>query len=136
MSEPLSEFDGNEVFPDKKEECGLFGIVGDPDAVQKTYYGLHSLQHRGQEAAGIASSDGEFIQCYKGMGNVSRVFRSGSGVLEKLANPMTTGHVRYSTAGSSTIDNTQPLLAEYSRGQVAGRPNGNPLNRGRFRAAN
>lgn len=133
MSEPRSEFDGNEVFPDKKEECGLFGIVGDADAVQKTYYGLHSLQHRGQEAAGIASSDGEFIQCYKGMGNVSRVFRAGSGVLEKLANSMAIGHVRYSTAGSSTIDNSQPLLAEYSRGQVAVAHNGNLINAGLLR---
>ncbi len=133
MSEPLSELDGNEVFPDKKEECGLFGVVGDPDAVQKTYYGLHSLQHRGQEAAGIASSDGEFIQCYKGMGNVSRVFRSGSGVLEKLATSMAIGHVRYSTAGSSTIDNSQPLLAEYSRGQVAVAHNGNLINAGLLR---
>ncbi|HPC94572.1 MAG TPA: amidophosphoribosyltransferase [Sedimentisphaerales bacterium] len=133
MSEPVSEFDGNEVFPDKKEECGLFGIFGDPDAVQKTYYGLHSLQHRGQEAAGIASSDGELIQCYKGMGNVSRVFRSGSGVLEKLANSMAIGHVRYSTAGSSTIDNSQPLLAEYSRGQVAVAHNGNLINAGLLR---
>ncbi len=133
MSEPRSEFDGNEVFPDKKEECGLFGIVGDADAVQKTYYGLHSLQHRGQEAAGIASSDGEFIQCYKGMGNVSRVFRSGSGILEKLANSMAIGHVRYSTAGSSTIDNSQPLLAEYSRGQVAVAHNGNLINAGLLR---
>jgi len=133
MSEPRSEFDGNEVFPDKKEECGLFGVFGDPDAVQKTYYGLHSLQHRGQEAAGIASSDGEFIQCYKGMGNVSRVFRAGSGVLEKLANSMAIGHVRYSTAGSSTIDNSQPLLAEYSRGQVAVAHNGNLINAGLLR---
>ncbi|NLZ07658.1 MAG: amidophosphoribosyltransferase [Phycisphaerae bacterium] len=133
MSEPLSELDGNEVFSEKKEECGLFGIFGDPDAVQKTYYGLHSLQHRGQEAAGIASSDGEFIQCYKGMGNVSRVFRAGSGVLEKLANSMAIGHVRYSTAGSSTVDNSQPLLAEYSRGQVAVAHNGNLINAGLLR---
>ncbi len=51
---------------DKKEECGLFGIFGDAEAVQKTYFGLYSLQHRGQESAGIASSDGDFIQCYKG----------------------------------------------------------------------
>jgi len=64
---------------EKKESCGLFGIFGDPDAVQKTYFGLHSLQHRGQESAGIASSNGDFIQCYTGMGTVSRVFRSGSG---------------------------------------------------------
>lgn len=133
MSEPASELDGCEVFPEKKEECGIFGIFGDPEAVQKTYFGLHSLQHRGQEAAGIASSDGEFIQCYKGMGTVSRVFRSGSAILEKLANPMAIGHVRYSTTGASKVVNSQPLLAEYSRGQVAVAHNGNLINAGLLR---
>ena len=112
----------------KKENCGLFGIFGDPDAVQKAYFGLYSLQHRGQESAGIASSDGEFIQCYKGMGTVSRVFRNSSGVLEKLANPIAIGHVRYSTTGSSKSINSQPLLSEYSRGQVAVAHNGNLIN--------
>ena len=63
------------MFCEKKEECGLFGIFGDPEAVQKTYFGLFSLQHRGQESAGIASSDGESIQCYTGMGTVGRVFQ-------------------------------------------------------------
>ncbi|MHC4457373.1 MAG: amidophosphoribosyltransferase [Planctomycetota bacterium] len=114
--------------PDKKESCGLFGIFGDSEAVEKTYLGLHSLQHRGQESAGIASSNGEFIQCYKGMGTVRRVFRSGSGLLEKLANPMAIGHVRYSTTGSSKVMNSQPLLCEYSRGQVAVAHNGNLIN--------
>lgn len=82
---------------EKREECGIFGIFGDPEAVQKTYFGLHSLQHRGQESAGIASSDGEFIGCFTGMGQVSRVFRSGRGILERLDNPIAIGHVRYST---------------------------------------
>jgi len=133
MSELVSENDGCEVFPEKKEECGLFGIFGDPDAVEKTYVGLHSLQHRGQESAGIASSDGEFIQCFKGMGTVRRVFRGGSGVMEKLANPIAIGHVRYSTTGSSKAVNSQPLLAEYSRGQVAVAHNGNLINAGLLR---
>jgi len=133
MSEPATTIDGYEVFPEKKEECGLFAVFGDPEAVQKTYFGLHSLQHRGQEAAGIASSDGDFIQCYKGVGMVSRVFRTGSGILEKLANPMAVGHVRYSTTGSSKISNSQPLLAEYSRGQVAVAHNGNLINAGLLR---
>jgi amidophosphoribosyltransferase len=113
---------------DKKENCGLFGIFGDRDAVQKTYFGLFSLQHRGQESAGIASSNGEFIQCYTGMGMVPRVFRDGSQILEKLANPMAIGHVRYSTTGSSKAINSQPFLAEYSRGQVAVAHNGNLVN--------
>jgi amidophosphoribosyltransferase len=113
---------------EKKENCGLFGIFGDSEAVQKTYFGLYSLQHRGQESAGIASSNGELIHCYKGMGTVGRVFRSGSGLIEKLANPMAIGHVRYSTAGSSNLANSQPLLSEYSRGQVAVAHNGNLIN--------
>ena len=62
---------------EKKENCGLFGIFGDAEAVSKTYFGLHSLQHRGQESAGIASSDGKTIQCFAGMGTVRRVFRAG-----------------------------------------------------------
>jgi amidophosphoribosyltransferase len=114
--------------PEKKENCGLFGVYGDAGAVEKTYFGLHSLQHRGQESAGIASSNGDVIQCYSGMGRVSRVFRSGSGLLEKLANPIAIGHVRYSTTGSSQMMNSQPLLCQYSRGQVAVAHNGNLVN--------
>ncbi|MDD5326879.1 MAG: amidophosphoribosyltransferase [Phycisphaerae bacterium] len=113
---------------EKKESCGLFGIFGDPEAVQKTYFGLYSLQHRGQESAGIASSNGEYIQCCKGMGTVGRVFRSSTGFLEGLANPIAIGHVRYSTTGSSKSINSQPLLSEYSRGQVAVAHNGNLIN--------
>ena len=110
------------------EDCGLFGIFGDPECVQKTYFGMHSLQHRGQESAGIASSNGESIQCYRGMGTVRRVFRSGSGILEQLTNPIAIGHVRYSTAGATNPINSQPFLAEYSRGQVAVAHNGNLIN--------
>jgi amidophosphoribosyltransferase len=113
---------------DKKENCGLFGIYGDPDAVQKTYYGLFALQHRGQESAGIASSDGVAINVYTGMGTVSRVFRAGSDILPKLANPIAIGHVRYSTTGSSKLVNSQPFFVEYSRGQCAIAHNGNLIN--------
>lgn len=118
---------------EKKEECGLFGIFGDPEAVQKTYLGLFSLQHRGQESAGIASSDGTNLQCYTGMGMVGRVFRSGNSVLSKLSNPIAIGHVRYSTTGSSKPVNSQPLFVEYSRGQVAIAHNGNIINAGLLR---
>ncbi len=111
-----------------RESCGLFGIFGDAQAVQKTYLGLHSLQHRGQESAGIASSDGQVIQCYKGMGMVRRVFRSGTDILDKLSNPIAIGHVRYSTSGASKAINSQPLLAEFSCGQVAVAHNGNLIN--------
>jgi len=128
MSDTGSQADGFRVASAKKESCGLFGIFGDPQAVRKTYFGLHSLQHRGQESAGIASSDGEFIQCYKSMGTVRRVFRAGSGILEKLSNPIAIGHVRYSTTGATKPINSQPLLAEYSHGQVAVAHNGNLIN--------
>jgi len=114
--------------PEKEENCGLFGIFGDPEAVHKTYLGLHSLQHRGQESAGIASSNGESIQVYTGMGTVGRVFRAGNDILEKLTNPIAIGHVRYSTTGSSNVINCQPFLSEYSRGQVAVAHNGNIIN--------
>ncbi|MHC4587457.1 MAG: amidophosphoribosyltransferase, partial [Planctomycetota bacterium] len=113
---------------EKKESCGLFGIFGDVEAVQKTYIGLHSLQHRGQESAGIASSNSDLIRCHTGMGMIRRVFRGGSGLLEKLANPIAIGHVRYSTTGASKAVNSQPLMAEYSDGQVAVAHNGNLVN--------
>jgi amidophosphoribosyltransferase len=111
-----------------KESCGLFGIFGDQEAVHKTYLGLHALQHRGQESAGIASTNGQDIICHSAMGNVRRVFRAGAGILEKLSNPVAIGHVRYSTSGSSNLANCQPLVAEYSRGQVAVAHNGNLTN--------
>jgi len=114
---------------EKKEECGIFGMYGDPESVQKTYLGLYSLQHRGQESAGIAScSEDGNIQCYTGMGTVARVFRRGSDILGRLANPMAIGHVRYSTSGSSKAMNSQPFVTEYSRGQVAVAHNGNLIN--------
>lgn len=113
---------------EKQENCGLFGIFGEPDAVRKTYFALYSLQHRGQESAGIASSNGENIQCHTGMGTISRVFRSGSGLLERLANPIAIGHVRYSTTGATKAVNSQPFISEYSRGQVAVAHNGNLIN--------
>jgi len=118
---------------EKKEACGLFGIFGDAEAVQKVFLGLYSLQHRGQESAGIASSNGELIRCHSGTGTVGRVFRRGSGLLEKLANPTAIGHVRYSTAGSSIPINNQPLLSGYSLGQVALAHNGNLTNAGLLR---
>lgn len=113
---------------DKKEYCGVFGIFNDPQAVEKTYFGIHSLQHRGQESAGIASSNGTYIKCHAGMGTVGRVFRAGTGIMEKLTNPHAIGHVRYSTSGSSLAVNAQPFLSEYSRGQVAIAHNGNLIN--------
>jgi len=113
---------------DKKENCGLFGIFGDAEAAEKTFFALHSLQHRGQESAGIATSDGGQIGCHVGMGQVSRVFRGSKTILEQLKNPIAIGHVRYSTTGSRNLVNAQPILSEYSRGQVAVAHNGNLIN--------
>jgi amidophosphoribosyltransferase len=116
------------VLMDKKENCGLFGIFGDPDAAEKTFLALHSLQHRGQESAGIATSDSQTISCHTGMGHAGRVFRGGRDILGMLKNPIAIGHVRYSTTGGRNLANAQPLLCEYSRGQVAVAHNGNLIN--------
>ncbi len=114
--------------PDAKEKCGLFGIFGDPAAVDKCFLGMHALQHRGQESAGMAVTDGEMIQGYTGMGLVGEVFDKDR--LQKLTQCGQTaiGHVRYSTSGASHAGNAQPLLVEYSRGQVAVAHNGNLVN--------
>ncbi len=115
---------------DKKEECGIFGIWADGKAAEKTYFGIHSLQHRGQESAGIAVSDGKTINCFTAMGSVSRVFRPSRNILPRLSKDTigAIGHVRYSTTGSSNRGNAQPMLAEYSQGQVCVAHNGNITN--------
>jgi amidophosphoribosyltransferase len=113
---------------DPKDHCGLFGIFGHTNAVEKCYFGLHALQHRGQESAGVAVSDGQTLRGHTGMGLVSEVFDQAT--LKNMANYGHTaiGHVRYSTAGSTCLENAQPLLVSYSRGQVAVAHNGNLIN--------
>src|SRR6516164_4795337 len=93
------------MFDKLKEECGVFGIFGHPEASNMTYLGLYALQHRGQESAGIAASDGEHVRISRAM-----------------------GHVRYSTAGESAIANAQPILIECAHGQIALCHNGNLVN--------
>ena len=113
------------------EECGIFAIVGHPEAARLTYLGLYALQHRGQESAGIVSSDGRKLHQLKGMGHVAEVFdRRG---MERLEGDTAIGHVRYSTAGESAIVNAQPILVEGGRGQVALAHNGNLVNAGALR---
>ncbi len=109
-----------------KENCGLFGVFGHPDAAEITYYGLFALQHRGQEAAGIATTDGRQMLSYRAMGLVDKVFDKQR--LESLRNPLAIGHLRYSTTGSSTTLNTQPLVVDYVRGKLAVAHNGNLTN--------
>src|SRR5215470_14267309 len=102
---------------DAHEYCGLFGVFGHPDAAMLTYRGLYALQHRGQEAAGICVSDGRVLRRHADIGLVTEVFRPET--LDALRAPHAIGHVRYSTTGSPSIVNAQPLLIQYSRGQVA-----------------
>ncbi|MDP6115854.1 MAG: amidophosphoribosyltransferase [Planctomycetota bacterium] len=109
-----------------REACGLFGVWNIPDAVELTFKGLFTLQHRGQEGAGIVSSNRERLRIHRGLGLVSEVFNSAD--LDLLSNPIAIGHVRYSTAGSPTLQNAQPILVDYWRGQVAVAHNGTLVN--------
>jgi amidophosphoribosyltransferase len=114
-----------------KHYCGVFGVYGHPNAAELTYYGLYALQHRGQESAGIVTSDGRQFRGHKGMGLVSQVF-SGD-VLHGLVGKIAVGHTRYSTTGSSHLRNAQPLTVDCARGQIAIAHNGNLTNAARLR---
>lgn len=109
------------------EECGVFGIWGHPQAAQVTYFGLHSLQHRGQEGAGIVSNDQGDLRGYRGMGLLSEVFKNPAD-LENLKGQAAIGHVRYATAGSADIRNIQPFLYKFHDGQYGLCHNGNLTN--------
>ena len=98
------------------DHCGVFAIFGHPEAAKLTYLGLYALQHRGQESAGIAVSDGETVTCYKQMGQVAETFTEP--VLAGLAGPHAIGHTRYSTAGDTALKNAQPLMVTCQKGQV------------------
>jgi amidophosphoribosyltransferase len=114
-----------------KHYCGVFGIFGHPNSAELTYYGLYALQHRGQESAGIVSSDGRQFRVHKGMGLVSQIFTGE--VLHGLVGRSAVGHTRYSTTGSSHIRNAQPLTVDCSRGQIAIAHNGNLTNAAQLR---
>ncbi len=106
--------------------CGIFGIFDHPEASNHTYLGLYALQHRGQESAGIVSSDGSQLHHYRQMGLVSEIFTRD--ILKKLSGKSAIGHVRYSTAGSSELKNAQPFVADYAKGSIAIAHNGNLTN--------
>lgn len=108
------------------EECGVFGIWGHPEAAQITYYGLHSLQHRGQEGTGIVVSDGKELKGRKGEGLVTEIFTADA--MEDLQGMGAIGHVRYATAGGSGYENVQPLLFQSQSGGLALAHNGNLVN--------
>jgi amidophosphoribosyltransferase len=110
------------------DHCGIFGVYGHPDAAMLTYFGLYALQHRGQESAGIVSAegDGQPFQAHRGMGLVSSVFDDAA--LRNLKGNRAIGHVRYSTTGSSSIANAQPMVVDCARGEIAIGHNGNLVN--------
>ncbi|HZO82541.1 MAG TPA: amidophosphoribosyltransferase [Candidatus Binataceae bacterium] len=108
------------------EECGVFGVFGHPEAANLAYLGLYALQHRGQESAGIVSSNGKALISHRGMGLVADIF-SGE-VISRLEGTSAIGHNRYSTTGSTTLKNCQPLVVEYADGGLALAHNGNLVN--------
>lgn len=123
QSSPFFSASGRELH----EECGVFGVFGVPEAAQLTYYGLHALQHRGQEGCGIVSvgGDGSFRRV-KGEGLVTEVFREDR--LQQLEGDRAIGHVRYSTTGGGGIENVQPFLFRHNTGDFALAHNGNLVN--------
>jgi amidophosphoribosyltransferase len=126
---PLDDIGTDDHFHD---ECGVFGILGHPEAANIIYLGLHALQHRGQESAGIATSDGERLHIETGMGQVGEVF--GSDRLSRLPGRAGIGHVRYSTAGTSDLKNAQPMRVRSHKGEIALAHNGNLVNADRVRS--
>ena len=119
------------MFDKFREECGVFGISGHPEASNLSYLGLYALQHRGQESAGIAASDGIRIRHSKAMGYVNEVFNGQT--LSRLEGHFAIGHVRYSTAGESRLINAQPIVIDCIHGPLALCHNGNLVNAGELR---
>ena len=113
--------------PDRfHEECALMGVYGHPEAANLVYLGLYAQQHRGQEGAGIVSSDGSLLLSHRGLGLVADVFDQE--VLDRLVGDMAIGHNRYATSGRTLLKNTQPFVVEFARGGLAVAHNGNLVN--------
>src|SRR5580698_3673502 len=109
-----------------RDECGVVAIYAHPEAEKLAYLGLHQLQHRGQESAGIVTSDGMTLHMHKSMGLVADIF-SGD-VLAQLRGTLAIGHTRYSTAGDSALLNAQPIMVQSNKGMMALAHNGNLVN--------
>jgi amidophosphoribosyltransferase len=109
-----------------RDECGVVAIFAHPEAEKLAYLGLHALQHRGQESAGIVSSDGLSLHQHKAMGLVADIFTEE--VLAQLRGSLAIGHTRYSTAGDSALLNAQPILVQSNKGAIALAHNGNLVN--------
>lgn len=123
VTHPFYDADGDKL----REECGVFGVINTPDAAAITALGLHALQHRGQEACGIVSVDGQDFYARRGLGHVAQVF-SDSATMSELPGSMASGHVRYSTTGGSGLRNIQPLHADLAAGGFSIAHNGNISN--------
>ena len=119
------------MFDKFREECGVVAIYGHSEAAKLAYLGLHALQHRGQESAGVASSDGERLRLHKAMGLVADIFNEET--LERLPGSLAIGHTRYSTTGDSALLNAQPIRVECNRGSIALAHNGNLVNAAEIR---
>jgi len=119
------------VFDKFHDECGVVAIYGHPEASNLAYLGLYALQHRGQESAGICSSDGRQIYCHKAMGHVADIFTPE--VLGRLPGDHAIGHTRYSTAGDTVLLNAQPFSVACNKGRIAVAHNGNITNAGELR---
>lgn len=132
MQDNMQLFDDWDDDDKPKDECGVFSVFGHPQAAELTYLGLRALQHRGQESAGIVVSDSESFSYHHAMGLVADIFNTD--ILAKLSGEMAIGHNRYSTAGSSKIENAQPLVRQYKRGPLAIAHNGNLINAFRIRS--
>jgi len=120
------------MFDKLHEECGVFAIYGHPEAANLAYLGLYALQHRGQESAGIATSDGQSIHCHKRMGLVAEIFTPE--VFDSLPGESAIGHTRYSTAGDTVLLNAQPLSVACNKGSIAVAHNGNLTNASELRS--
>ncbi|WP_246168430.1 amidophosphoribosyltransferase [Paenibacillus antarcticus] len=116
----------DDIFDTLKEECGVFGVYGHSDAASLSYYGLHSLQHRGEESCGMCVANGKEFNYHRGMGLVKEVFDKDT--MASLVGNMSIGHVRYSTSGDSRLANAQPLIFKYRDGDLAIATNGNIVN--------
>ncbi len=128
LTHPLLDVDGLDADGDKlREECGIFGIIGAPEAAAACALGLHALQHRGQEAVGITSFDGSEFFSRRGLGHVAENFSTAESLAE-LRGAMAIGHVRYSTTGGAGLRNVQPLFADLASGGFAVAHNGNISN--------
>src|SRR5579884_1965256 len=119
------------MFDKFHDECGVFAVYGHPEAANLTYLGLYALQHRGQESAGIVSSDGREMHTWKDMGHVADIFTPER--IGGLTGHMAIGHTRYSTAGDTVLRNAQPFQVTCNKGQIAVAHNGNITNAAELR---